>query len=186
MDDHRMASRAGALLLSLCLLFAPARPAAGQGANGLRTSATIRASATVVTDRFGFAALRPVAFEASRSERSTTVLPTDPAAGQWRLVGRASTQVRMKLTLPTALVNQQSADAPSVPILFSHTAGRLAEGVDNAAGAASFDPREGTVGRFGTGPTPTLYVWLGGTVATTAATAPGTYRGTVTLTVFYY
>ena len=92
----------------------------------------------------------------------------------------------MQLTRPVELVNQQSPDAPAVPIVFSRTAGRLAQGEGSAASAASFDPRAGTVGRFGTGPAPTLLVALGSTVETTASTTPGTYYGTVTLTVFYY
>jgi hypothetical protein len=182
-----MASRAGTLLLSFCSLIALGHPAAGQGVDAIRgNSATILASATVITDRMGFASVRPVAFEVRRSARSTTVRPTDAAAGEWRLVGRAATQVRVKLTLPAELVNQQSPDAAALPIVFSRTAGRLAQGDADAAAATTFDPQEGAVGRFGTGATPTLSVWLGSTVETAASTVPGAYRGTVTLTLFYY
>jgi hypothetical protein len=149
-----------------------------------RTSATILATATVVTDRVGFASMQPVASKASRSATSATVPPT-AAAGHWRFVGPASTQIGLKFTLPAELMNLQSPGA-AISIVFSRTAGLLAPGVDDPTRAVAFDPGEGTVGRFGTGPTPTLYLWLGSTVVTSPSTTAGIYHGTVTLTVVYY
>jgi hypothetical protein len=132
------------------------------------------------------AAVRPLAFETRRPVHAATVAPTDRAAAQWALVGQANTQVQINFTLPSELVNLQSPQAPGLPIAFSRGAGRWRPEVDDPDDAASFDPRQGTAVRFQDGTAPTVYVWLGGTVSPAASTAPGAYRGTVTMTLFYY
>lgn len=147
---------------------------------------TVLVSATVVTDRLSAAAVRPLVFQSNRRVRSATVQATDSAAAQWMLVGQANTTVQMKFTLPSGLVNLQSAVAPELAIRFSPQAGRWRREVDDPDGAAPFDPVAGTAVKFGDGTSPVAYVWLGGTVSPGASTAPGEYRGTITLTLFYY
>lgn len=177
-----MTRRLGFVPLLLATLLVPVRPLPAQQRGG----ATILASATVVTDRLSVAALRPLAFETTRPVHAATVDPTDRAAAQWALVGQANTQVQINFTLPSELVNLQTPQAPGVPVAFSRAAGRWRQEVNDPDAAASFDPRQGAAVRFRNGTSPTVYVWLGGTVSPTASTAPGTYQGTVTLTLFYY
>ena len=90
----------------------------------------------------------------------------------------------MKVGTPTDLVNSDSTAAP-LAIGFSPTSGRWRRDMEDAAGAATFDPQQGVSGQFGPGGDPALYVWLGGSVQPSADTVAGYYQGVVTLTVFY-
>lgn len=94
--------------------------------------------------------------------------------------------IQMKVGAPSDLVNSHDSTSAPLAIDFSPTAGRWRRDVEDATGAATFDPRQGISGHFGPGPDPVLYVWLGGSVQPTADTAAGNYQGAVTLTVFYY
>lgn len=182
MNVHRILS--GWCWLVVLGLLAPSAPAAAQRSSGL--SNTVLVSATVVTDRLSVAALRPVAFAVHRHARSTTVQPTDGAAGEWRLIGTPNAMIQMKVGVPSDLVNSRDSSAAPLAIEFSPMAGRWRRDVEDAAGAATFDPQQGVSGQFGPGRDPALYVWLGGSVQPSADTAAGDYQGAVTLTVFYY
>lgn len=173
-----MARRCGSVLLPTLVLLIPTPSLEAQ-------SGTLLVSATVVTDRLSAVAVRPLLFPSRRRGHPATVDPTDSTAAQWILVGQANTTIQTKFTLPAELVNHQSTQAPALPIAFSSRAGRWRQEVDAPDAATAFDPREGTAIRFGEGTSPTAYVWLGSTVAPTAALAPGTYEGTVTLTIYY-
>lgn len=177
-----MTRRLGFVPLLVNILLLPLRPLPAQQ----RGSGTILASATVVADRLSAVAVRRFAFESRHSVHAATVDPTDSTAAQWALVGQANTQVQINFTLPSEVVNLQSPQAPGLPVAFSRGAGRWRQEVNDPDDAASFDPRHGTAVRFRDGTAPTVYIWLGGTVSPTASTAPGTYQGTVTLTLFYY
>jgi hypothetical protein len=180
MNGHR--------ILSWCLpvvlgLLAPGEQAAAQRSSG--HSSAVLVSATVVTDRLSVAALRPVAFAVHGHKASTTVQPTEAAAGEWRLIGTPSAMIQMKVGTPTDLVNSQDSTAAPLAIGFSPTSGRWRRDMEDAAGAATFDPQQGVSGQFGPGGDPALYVWLGGSVQPSADTVAGYYQGVVTLTVFY-
>ncbi len=165
-------------------LLAPSELAATQRSSGPASAMLV--SAIVVTDRLSVAALRPIAFAVHRHAVSTTVQPTDAAAGEWRLIGTPNAMIRMKVGGSSDLVNSRDSTAAPLAIGFSRTAARWRRDVEDPAGATTFDPHQGVSGQFGPGSDPTLYVWLGGSVQPSADTAAGTYQGTVTLTVFYY
>ncbi len=182
MNVHRILS--GCRWLVVLGLLTPSEQAAAQRSSG--HASVVLVSATVVTDRLSVAALRPVAFAVHRHAASTTVQPTDAAAGEWRLIGTPNAMIQMKVGAPSDLVNSQDSTAAPLAIEFSPTAARWRRDVEDAAGAATFDPQQGVSGQFGPGRDPALYVWLGGSVQHTADTAAGNYQGAVTLTVFYY
>jgi hypothetical protein len=182
MSVHRIVS--GYRWLVVLGLLAPSEPAAAQRSSG--PASVMLVSATVVTDRLSVAALRPIAFAAHRHAVSTTVQPTDAAAGEWRLIGTPNAMIQMKVGTSPDLVNSRDSTAARLAIGFSPTAARWRRDVDDPAGATTFDPRQGVSGQFGPGSDPALYVWLGGSIQPSADTAAGDYRGTITLTVFYY
>lgn len=182
MNVHRNLS--GCRWLVLLGLLAPNKSAAAQQSSG--PSSAVLVSATVVTDRLNVAALRPVAFAVHRHAVSTTVQPTDAAAGEWRLIGAPNAMIQMKVGTPSDLVNSRDSSAAPLAIEFSPTAGRWRRDVEDVGGAATFDPHQGIAGQFGPGRDPALYVWLGGSVQSSADTTAGDYQGAVTLTVFYY
>ncbi len=174
----------GCRWLALAGLLAPGARAVAQRASG--HSSSILVSATVVDDRLSVAALRPVEFTVGPRGAPTTVQPTDAAAGEWRVIGTANAMIRMKLALPSTLVNSRDSTAPPLAIGFATTAGRWRLDVEDAGQATAFDPRQGISGRFGQSPDPALYVWLGGSIQTVTDTANGSYSAAVTLTIFYY
>jgi hypothetical protein len=180
MNVHRILS--GCRWLAVLSLLAPAQASA----QASRHAGSILVSATVVEDRLSVAALRPVAFTVRRHGRSTTVQPTEAAAGEWRLIGTPNAMIGMKLALPSALVNSRDSTKAPLAIGFSPTAGRWRPDVEDASGATTFDPQQSVSGQFGPGRDPALYVWLGGSVQSTADTEGGNYEGAVTLTLFYY
>jgi hypothetical protein len=148
-------------------------------------SSIVLVSATVVDDRLSVAALRPIEFTVRRPGGPSTVQPTQPAAGEWRLIGTANAMIRMKLELPSVLVNSRDSTAV-LAIEYAATAGRWRADVDDAAQATVFDPRLGASGRFGAGTDPALYVWLGGSIQSPTDTAGGSYEAAATLTLYYY
>lgn len=183
MHGIRLSDSIRAWPLVLLVMPLPLRPTMAQGSR-VRLSSSILASATVVRDRVGVAALRRLEVASNRRTTPITIQPTDPQAGEWQLVGTTDALVQVKLSLPAELVNHR-IPAAALPIAFPPTAGRWRREVNDARGGPTFDPRLGTRAQFGHGPDPTLYVWLGAVVHASEETAAGMYRGTVTLTVFY-
>lgn len=180
-----MLRHVGHLLGPIALLL-PAPPLDAQAGSRPRDNGgTILVSATVVTGLSSATTVRPLVLETARGQRSATIEPSDRAAAEWRLLGQANAEVQITFTLPSTLANLQSPDTPRLPIAFSRRAGRWRQDVADPREAVSFDPHESTALRFGAGAWPALYIWLGSTVFPTAATPPGAYQGTVTLTLVY-
>ena len=167
------------LVLSLGLLAAAAQPLVGQNA------ATVSADAIVVRVGMTIATLSQLNFGSVPKGVATTVAPNQAAAGEWQVTGNANAFVNISFTLPTQLINIQAQPGSSMPIAFSAASALWRRATNNPAGATTFNPNVGTVGRIGPPANPTMYVWIGGTVTPAAAAKPGIYQGTVIVSLSY-
>ncbi len=166
-------------LLAPLLLALPAS-AAAQG-----PSASFTADAVVVTVGMTIATIQDLSFGTVPKGVATTVAPAAPAAGQWQITGNPNAFVTIAFTLPTLLTNIQALPGSTMPIAFGLTSALWRRASSNPAGATSFSPALGTVGRFGPSPNPTINIWIGGTVNPAPAAKPGIYQGTVILSLTY-
>ena len=96
-----------------------------------------------------------------------------------------SSEVVISFTLPTQLINIQAQPGSTMPIAFNATSALWRRATNNPAGATTFNPNVGTVGRIGPPANPTMYIWIGGTVTPAAAAKPGIYQGTVIVSLSY-
>ena len=167
------------LVLSLGLLAAAAQPLLGQGA------ATVSADAVVVTVGMTIATLSQLNFGSVPKGVATTVAPNQAAAGEWQVTGNGNAFVNISFTLPTQLINIQAQPGSTMPIAFNATSALWRRATNNPAGATTFNPNVGTVGRIGPPANPTMYIWIGGTVTPAAAAKPGIYQGTVIVSLSY-
>ena len=165
--------------LALGLLATAAHPASGQNA------ATVSADAVVVTVGMTIAALSQVNFGSVPKGVATTVAPNQAAAGEWQVTGNSNAFVNISFTLPTQLTNIQAQPGSTMPIAFSATSALWRRATNNPAGATTFNPNVGTVGRFGPPANPNMYIWIGGTVTPAAAAKPGIYQGTIIVSLSY-
>ncbi len=167
------------LVLSLGLLAVAAQPLLGQNA------AIVSADAVVVTVGMTIATLSQLNFGSVPKGVATTVAPSQAAAGEWQVTGNANAFVNISFTLPTQLINIQAQPGSTMPIAFNATSALWRRSTNNPAGATTFNPNVGTVGRIGPPANPTMYVWIGGTVTPAAAAKPGIYQGTVIVSLSY-
>ena len=167
------------LAFSLGLLAAATQPVVGQNA------ATVSADAIVVTVGMTITTLSQLNFGSVPKGVATTVAPNQAAAGEWQVTGNANAFVNISFTLPTQLINIQAQPGSSMPIAFSATSALWRRATNNPAGATTFNPNVGTVGRLGPPPNPTMYLWIGGTVTPAAAAKPGIYQGTIIVSLSY-
>lgn len=172
-------TRRGALLLVATLLAAPGWGAA-QGGSG-----SVPAEAVVVTVGMTITTLRDLAFGAVTKGVATTIQPVDAGAGAWEISGNSNAFATIAFALPTQLTNVQALPGSTMPISFGAISARWRRANSDPAGATAFDPALGSVGRFGPGPNPTLYIWIGGTVNPALTAKPGIYQGTIVLSLTY-
>ena len=173
-------SRARLAVFALLTLVATARRASAQFNN-----ASIGSTAEVVTVGMTITTLRNLNFGSVPKGVATTVLPTAAGAGEWQVDGNKNAFASITFTLPTILNNIQAAPGSTMPITFSATSAIWNRSTNNPAAGTTFDPNIGTVGRFGPPGTPTLYIWIGGTVNPAANVKPGIYQGTIIVTLIY-
>jgi hypothetical protein len=150
-----------------------------------QAGATVSADAVVVTVGMTITTLSDLNFGTVIKGVSTTVLPTDAAAGAWQVTGGANAFVIISFTLPTVLTNIQALPGSTMPITFSATSARWNRANNNPAAGTPFDPAVGAVGRIGPPANPNMYIWLGGTVSPAAAAKPGIYQGTIVVSLTY-
>jgi uncharacterized protein DUF4402 len=168
-----------AVVLAAAVLAAPTAVRA-------QAAASIASDAVVVTIGMSFTTLNNLDFGSVIRGVSTTIQPTDAAAGAWQVNGNPNAFVTITFTLPATLTNIQAVPGVTMPITFAANSARWRRATNNPAGATPFDPAVGVAnGRFGPVPNPTLYVWIGGTVSPTAAQLPGIYQGTIVVSLAY-
>jgi hypothetical protein len=121
--------------------------------------------------------LRNLVFGTITSGTTTSVDKTSVSAAQWTFSGRFLTGGTFQLTLPTTL----TGPGPDLPITFGTSDG-LRNTTNNPATGTAFNPhtvQTVPISLMGT----TVYVWLGGSVSPPLNQTPGTYSGTVVLTI---
>ncbi|OLC97605.1 MAG: hypothetical protein AUI55_01505 [Gemmatimonadetes bacterium 13_1_40CM_2_70_7] len=161
------------------LAAAGTHPVAGQNA------ATISADAVVVTVGMTIATLSQLNFGSVPKGVATTVAPNQAAAGEWHVTGNGNAFVNISFTLPTQLTNIQAQPGSTMPIAFSATSALWRRATNSPAGATTFNPNVGTVGRLGPPANPNMYIWIGGMVTPAAAAKPGIYQGTIIVSLSY-
>ena len=110
----------------------------------------------------------------------TTVLPTDPLdAGQMEVRGRRFSEVLISLLLPGDLVGPGGA---TVPLTFGPGSGGYSPS-STIGSQLAFDPTVPTVFTLPGNGRSTIY--LGGTAHPPPQPPPGTYSGSITLSVSY-
>ena len=120
-------------------------------------------------------AMRDLAFGTILSGTTTTVNKTSASSAQWRFTGTFVLGGSFVLTLPTTLTGPGAA----IPISFSTSDGR--RHTANNGGGTAFNPHDPqSVSALFNG---TVYVWLGASVSPPINQTPGTYSGTVVLTI---
>ena len=107
----------------------------------------------------------------------STVSVLDPLhAGLFEIQGPASASVRVELVLPTAMVSD--GGGALLPISFGHGDGSAVFG----GHSLQFDPHAPVIAALGSDGR--MFIRLGGTVLPGRPQAGGTYRATISLTVF--
>jgi hypothetical protein len=132
---------------------------------------------------------RPIRAQGVRSLDFGTLLPgvaqpiarTDPLrSGQFDVTGQKFSTVQLSFTLPAVMTGPAGA---ALPLSFGGNDAGFSES-QSVASQVGFDPRApflATLSKNGRGS-----VFLGGTARPVAAQRPGSYSGTVTLTVVYF
>jgi len=167
-------------LLVIALVLALPTYAVAQGGSGSFT-----ADAVVVTVGMTIATVQDLNFGSVPKGVATTVAPAAATAGQWQITGNPNAFVTIAFTLPTVLTNIQALPGSTMPISFGLTSALWRRASNNPAGATAFSPALGTLGRFGPPPTPTINIWIGGTVNPAPTAKPGIYQGTLILSLTY-
>jgi hypothetical protein len=173
-------SRRVALLLAAFGVVAVPSRGVAQGGSGSFT-----ADAVVVTVGMAIATLRDLSFGSVPKGVATSVAPAAATAGEWEITGNPNAFVTVAFTLPTVLTNIQALPGSTMPISFGLTSALWRRANNNPAGATAFNPALGTVGRFGPPSTPTINIWIGGTVNPALTAKPGIYQGTIILSLTY-
>lgn len=168
----------GVLLLAVCLTLAVA------GESGAQESATIQATATVVTT-LSISGTHDLEFQVVTPSVNKTVDKSDAAtAGAWLISGAASSNVTLTFALPTDLTHA-TLPANTMPLSFSTIDAaydnRQAALVDQSNPVASFDPAAGA--SLSLSIEGQLRIFLGASVSPGAAQEGGDYAADITLTV---
>jgi hypothetical protein len=121
---------------------------------------------------------RPLAFGTVVSGTTTAVTKTSASAAQWKIHGSLLFAGGFQLTLPASLTGPGTA----IPLTFSASDGIYKVNSSSPTGGTVFNPQNFVL------ITPILtsldvYVWLGASLTTPLNQAPGSYSGTVVLTV---
>src|SRR5258708_1541326 len=173
-------TRLAVALLALFALTATAPRASAQFNN-----ASIAATAELVTVGMTITTLSNLNFGSVPKGVATTVLPSAAGAGEWQVDGNPNAFAAVTFTLPTVLTNIQALPGSTMPITFTATSAIWHRRTNNAAARPGFDPNLRTTGRLMPPGTPTLYIWIGGTVNPAANVKPGIYQGTIIVTLIY-
>lgn len=148
--------------------------AAALVATALAAAAGVRRAEAQVTT------LRPLAFGTIITGTSTSVAPTDPKAAVWRIRGILGVSGGLTFTLPTVLT--RVGGGATMPVTFCTTCGVYRINNSTPVGGTIFNPQLGVQGLYVV-VLSDVYVWLGANVAPPLNQPPGSYVGTLVLTV---
>jgi hypothetical protein len=123
--------------------------------------------------------LSDLAFGTVVSGTTTSVAPTSASAASWRIHGSIGVAGVITITLPTSLA--RSGGGGSMPVSFCTTCAVYRVNNSNVSGGTTFNPNSLLVLTILV--LSDLYIWLGGSVTPPLAQSPGSYTGTVVITV---
>ena len=109
---------------------------------------------------------------------TTSVGATSASAANWRIHGSIGVAGIITLSLPSTLTRSGGG---SMPVSFCSTCARYRINNSNPAGGTTFDPNSLLILTIVL--LSDLYIWLGGSVSPPLAQTPGSYSGTVVITV---
>ncbi len=140
--------------------------------------AALLAGARPAHAQLGLAPVRALEFGTVVVGVPTRVAPSDPVrSGRFDAQAPNGTRVRLAFLLPSQLAGPNGS---RLPLAFGPADGLVAVTASSSPPQV-FDPR--TAVTFVVRPASRLLFFVGGTVSPTTAQAPGTYSGTVTLTL---
>ena len=151
-----------------------------RGAAGTLTAAALAVTADAGRAVAQVTTLRPLAFGTVITGTSTAVAPTDARAAVWRIRGILGVSGGVTFTLPTVLT--RVGGGSTMPVTFCATCGVYRVNGATPVGGTVFDPRLGVQGLYVV-VLSDVYVWLGGSVTPPLNQPPGSYVGTMVLTV---
>lgn len=110
---------------------------------------------------------------------TTSVLPTSASAASWRIHGSIGVAGIITITLPSTLA--RAGGGTGMPVSFCTTCAVYRINNSNVSGGTTFNPNALLILTITV--LSDLYIWLGGAVNPPAAQAPGSYSGSVVITV---
>ena len=122
--------------------------------------------------------LTPLAFGTVITGTTTSVGPSSASAASWRVHGSVGVAGVISISLPANLTR---AGGGSMAITFCATCGIYRINNSNPAGGTVFNPNAALILTIVV--LSDLYVWIGGSVNPPLAQTPGSYSGTIVLTV---
>jgi hypothetical protein len=156
----------------MCLV---TRPVFAQGVGGVTAVANVSA---MVQQPLDAAKTNDLDFETVIAGTNKSIDVMSSKAASFVIHGSPNCEIHLAFTLPASLTNGSSVLLISDWVGRHNTSGMQGSGIDFTPSAA---PTTITLGASGV-----LYVYLGATVEPTVDQAPGTYTGTITLTVEYF
>lgn len=161
----------------LLLLFLVAAPTQAQEVGTIQALATVMSSLTVNgMTNLNFGAVAP-------GVNKTVDKLTDANAGEWSIVGSASTEVTLEFTLPDSLTHSLGLVKMAVAFAATDASYDDESGGGQGAPTAVINPASVTTANLGAGGT--MSVWIGGTAMPTVAQTGGAYSADVVITVTY-
>jgi hypothetical protein len=145
-----------------------------------RASGFLALTLSVVSAAHGqVTTLSPLAFGTVITGTSTSVAPTSASAANWKVHGKVGIAGIITLTLPSTLA--RTGGGTGMPVAFCSTCAVYQINNSSPVGGTTFNPNASLILTIVV--LSDLYLWLGGSVNPPAAQAPGSYSGTVVITV---
>ena len=135
---------------------------------------------TAMLDAQVVTALAPLQFGTVLGGTTTSINPSGAGAMALDLTGPLGTNGGWTLTLPATLTRVGSSE--TMPVTFCSTCGVYRIANNNPAGGITFNPASPVLG-ISLLSVIHVYVWIGGSVSPTSLQRPGSYVGTVVLTL---
>ena len=123
--------------------------------------------------------LNNLAFGTVVTGTTTSIAPTSANAANWKIHGSIGIAGIITLTLPSTLA--RAGGGGSMPVSFCSTCAVYRLNNSNVSGGSTFNPNALLILTIVV--LSDLYIWLGGSVSPAGAQAPGSYSGTVVITV---
>jgi hypothetical protein len=144
-----------ALIVAACVAVATPSHAAGQ--------------VTVLSD---------LSFGTILSGTTTSVAPTSASAANWKIHGSIGVAGVITVSLPSSLTK---SGGTTMPVSFCSTCGVYRINNSNPSGGTAFNPNNALI--LTVVVLSDIYIWVGGSVNPPLAQSPGSYSGTMVITV---